>query len=1531
MAMEKERLRGRTRRKQPSPIKRFLYQEGRRYCAMLLSVCLILGNMASTAFAAASGGEESTFRITRTDFYEALQKAVKEGKRPQEAFSFKGEEALEKAYQNLLDLEMNEDLYELTPKIWKETDAMELRVFACLDQGVDPEKQYEIAGDEKIIFLVINKTEQEQEATIQIDQKVTEPITILPGSMLIVDERSDEAPGGSGAEEESAAGEESGAGGGSAAGGSGAGGNGGAGQSAVESDGTTKETGAEESKKDDENTTSTIKPEDSPEDQEASEDGTEKTGEDSTEQGEASEGKEASEDDSLKNDESQETDKTEPGREQESQSEDKNDGEDKADEGNKNTSETDEAKGSGTSGGKEEINTGKEEIDSGKEEANNSGKDDVKTDDTKNENRDDGAKGEDSSSKDESGKNENSAGTTEKNEGSSDKSASEKNEGSSDKSASEKKEGSSEKSEQGKSENTSDGGRSDNKEDSSSEKEVALSISSNQILRVASVWDETATSSDAVSKKNKASRSDALSDGEQILEGEAYPSIFLEKEEKSAAVFVTTAANLGLDDDSFKLFTIYENNELKDVTVRVAAEAGVLPDDVTLQVKELEEEGELAEQYKEAEEALKKEGTPYDGMMALDICFLDPDGNEIEPTGNVQVSIKVNADRLPEDVNPESVSVQHLKEENDGSVQVKQVADVKDATDGIVEVNKDEAIAEFSVDSFSKFTIIWGSKNNPYFNVTVHYVNTFGGEIAGETEAVSVTGNETIILQEYSERADTILEYKEARLGTYNNGEIIDRIEISERTEWFLWWSTTIHTLTFKNGSTTVKTVDEGSSEEFNVYLVYETDQITEEPVTAEKELTREKKVIDNEDGTYNLNLSVSGAVSTSTSDPIKMDILLIVDKSNSMGDGTNSKMEKAKEAVKRLINKIEEKKTNNNGDQVLDVKYNLVTFNKYAASTGWEATQDTILGAMKITNGYDGGTNYEAGIVLAKEQLDKRSDGRKDAETIVVFLTDGVPTHALNNSGNVTGNGTENQSSTTLDGFMNRAKAQVAGLNCNKFYIIGFDLSAKGVKNLNDLHDAAELIASDNKKVMTSNDNTLISIFEDIALQTTTILCDHVEVNDVLSENVEIVMKSESPETLLVQITDENGNKVNASGQNPGNPVNLPKTEQNAAAQIRAIYQDGTVKLDFPANYKLEAGWTYTLTVKIKPTEKAYENYRDNYNRYPDTADAGTGTFAEQEGLYSNGIAEVKYQFNGETKTEAFNKPVIRIEPGTLVIRKRIEGLESLSPEEITALENTLEFSVTLNGEKVEQNPKLKDFKKVLEGNQSFYYELSIKGLSPDTEYEIEEKGADIAGYTLVTKVGETVSENKIAKGTVLKGEEKIVEYTNTYQKMGKLTVTKQVAGNMGDKTQTFRFKYTVDGVEQGTFDLKHNGTTELFNIPSGAEVVITELGIVDANTNKVIAESLKDYQTTATATSNGQSVTVTALDALPEKAFSLTMLSTDTEVIFTNEKSISAPTGLSNNKHPYLWMLAIATFGLMGCSVTGLSKKARKVRNDE
>ena len=119
-------------------------------------------------------------------------------------------------------------------------------------------------------------------------------------------------------------------------------------------------------------------------------------------------------------------------------------------------------------------------------------------------------------------------------------------------------------------------------------------------------------------------------------------------------------------------------------------------------MKELTEEDTAYQEAKEQVQAAEEEG-----FAALDISILDKEGNEIEPKAAVEVEIQLS--QLPENVDADTeITVNHI-DESTGTAVVQAVADTAEETEGTVEVTEDAAVVNFTVDSFSTFTITYGA------------------------------------------------------------------------------------------------------------------------------------------------------------------------------------------------------------------------------------------------------------------------------------------------------------------------------------------------------------------------------------------------------------------------------------------------------------------------------------------------------------------------------------------------------------------------------------------------------------------------------------------------------------------------------------------------------------------------------------------------------------------------------------------------------------------------------------------------------
>ena len=382
---------------------------------------------------------------------------------------------------------------------------------------------------------------------------------------------------------------------------------------------------------------------------------------------------------------------------------------------------------------------------------------------------------------------------------------------------------------------------------------------------------------------------------------------------------------------------------------------------------------------------------------------------------------------------------------------------------------------------------------------------------------------------------------------------------------------------------------------------------------------------------------------------------------------------------------------------------------------------------------------------------------------------------------------------------------------------------------------------------MMANDPKALNDAFDKIEAKITDLLCDHVIVTDVLSENVKMVTNSETdttPKKLVVTIK-----KNNEAGTIVAGPATSVTDE---GYTITAKYDAAAkqITLDFPTNYTLNPDYTYIVTATIEATEKAYENVRANKGVYPNIGDAGTGdTSADQRGVYSNkdGEAKVSYVYNDSKETEYYNKPVIQLEPAKLIVKKTISGLESLSDDQIKALEKKMTFDITYtyptgNPATVTETKKLSDFAKNDDGTYTY---TSGDIWSMGAKYEVTETGYDaVTDYVC----NPTATD---AKGSIPKYSTATASFTNTYTKATQdLTITKKIVNlspdakfklNTSDTTYTFTVTadadvdvagntYTIEGSKEkevsftdqvATVTIQGEGSIKIKDLPVGGYTV--------------------------------------------------------------------------------------------------------------
>ena len=206
---------------------------------------------------------------------------------------------------------------------------------------------------------------------------------------------------------------------------------------------------------------------------------------------------------------------------------------------------------------------------------------------------------------------------------------------------------------------------------------------------------------------------------------------------------------------------------------------------------------------------------------------------------------------------------------------------------------------------------------------------------------------------------------------------------------------------------------------------------------------------------------------------------------------------------------------------------------------------------------------------------------------------------------------------------------------------------------------------------------------------------------------------------------------------------------------------------------------------------------------------------------------------------------------------------------------------------------------------------------------YTVSEKSGEVAGVTYDSSSTRTLAVYIGNDGRVLGytfvnengGTDSIKSdgFTNSYVNTSDLTITKNVTGNQGDKNKEFTFTIKVTGTESrynvkkgddvvATLD-STNGYTGTVTLKHGESVVVE--GLSAADTYEVTEATYSDYNTTIE--NNGVAVDG-SLTASGNMTASTVLTSAAKTVAYTNNKSVSTPTGVIMNIAPYVLMVALA-----------------------
>lgn len=744
-----------------------------------------------------------------------------------------------------------------------------------------------------------------------------------------------------------------------------------------------------------------------------------------------------------------------------------------------------------------------------------------------------------------------------------------------------------------------------------------------------------------------------------------------------------------------------------DVIVNVNAYTEeAIPAGASLKIVPIQsDDKETEEQYKNVKEQLDKkaEDEKYDiaGFLAYDITFVNESGEEIEPNGYVKVTMEYKEEAIPEEVESFKdenldVTVMHLEENEKGDVKevVDMVADTNE--EATVETTEDAKVkrAEFVTDCFSAYTITW-TRGSGKAKVTAHYGYMDGNDfkefsdemIIGISSTFSVGYNEVVDLRD-SKHLGTVSGYKldEIKLNDAGNGINANYLKREANSDWVK------HSADNKTYTSWIKLSYDNDSAVGNIYYIFTstsgggsgTGVVTEPQPSVAKRAVQ----VDAVENNYNLELDISSSIGSKLN-KVKMDVLLVMDRSGSMTNTpTNetadaaklSKMKLAKRAAIELIDNLA-------GNDNLDVHYSLVSFsgtfkqeeygNNDNASidqiwTDNSSVMETAIDALDAK----GGTNYQAAFNKMNTVLGSEKT-RNDARQVVIFLTDGEPT--------VYNGGGYNSGSITNYWDVEYARQELSKMpRAEDFYSIGFgsafdDSQGTGYAVLKSLTEGGSLWVEDSrinctgapvssvKKMYNASDSdALFSVFEKITSSITKIAAKNVTVTDTLSNYIDtkdtttyqlkITRKeSSNTDTLVVETSKEKWAQNRIISSLSGTPAYKKEIDETTEdhtplklsklAGIKFTFNGKTITCTYPSDYELSPDYTYTLVINdVDVSNKAVAEYKEK--GYSINGDAETGTFAEQPGFYSNVNADavMQYTVNNLSKSINFPKPVVQV-----------------------------------------------------------------------------------------------------------------------------------------------------------------------------------------------------------------------------------------------------------------------------------------------
>ena len=347
--------------------------------------------------------------------------------------------------------------------------------------------------------------------------------------------------------------------------------------------------------------------------------------------------------------------------------------------------------------------------------------------------------------------------------------------------------------------------------------------------------------------------------------------------------------------------------QVGNATVKVNGSADALPADAQLSVTEITSEDEVKEIEKAVEEKAIEEQFSIKNIFSYDIKFL-VNGSEVQPTTPVQVSVDT-----PEITSSENAAVLHVDDNNvvidlggihsaagktvDLWYYIGQAANLTEAqkqqnhTLTILYMERGAGESNCQMEFTLPSAKIQQVDQTQMTNISFYKTDAEGNGLPGAQ--FSLTNDSTQATMPAVSDSEGLVQFQQLVAGTYTLTETqAPKGYVTPTTS----WKVKVTADSNKNLSAKIYLADgrelgKLTGDEYQIINSASTPVQPPTPgiVETKKELSHEKYIAKNKDGTYNLTLNVSGAVG-SESYANKLDVLFVMDTSNSMMREMNSK-----------------------------------------------------------------------------------------------------------------------------------------------------------------------------------------------------------------------------------------------------------------------------------------------------------------------------------------------------------------------------------------------------------------------------------------------------------------------------------------------------------------------------------------------------------------------------------------------------------------------------------------------------------------